>query len=75
MIQYRLTGAKKEPDLVNGPDDADVVVSLPKELVGTNLTVAFMHGKLKSTGPTGPLLAALRDGDARAGFDTIDLGS
>jgi hypothetical protein len=72
MIQYRLTGAKKEPDLVSGPDDADVVLALPIELVGSNLTVAFMQGKLKTTGPTGPIFAALRDGDAMAGFASID---
>ena len=27
-------------------------------------TVAFMQGKLKNTGPTGPLLQVLRDGSA-----------
>ncbi len=34
-------------------------------------TVAFMQGKLKNSGPTGPLLAALADGSAAAAISRL----
>lgn len=63
-LQYRVAVTKKD-ERVEGPDDADVVVTVPLSAVtadGFDATVAYMQGVLKSTGPTGPLLAALRDG-------------
>jgi len=63
-FQYRVAVTKKD-ERVEGPDDADVVVTVPLGAVttdGFDATVAFMQGVLKSAGPTGPLLAALRDG-------------
>lgn len=64
-IQYRVAFGKND-EVVDGPDDADVVVTVAKADAALDPAVAFMYGKLKSTGPTGPLLAALADGSAAA---------
>ena len=51
-VQYRVVVGKKD-ELVDGPDDADVVVTVPLVEVradGFDPTVAYMRGKLKSTG-------------------------
>lgn len=69
-VQYRVVVAKGE-ERADGPDDADVVVTVPlpeaQEVAAgaVDPTVLYMQGKLKSTGPTGPLLDALADGSAR----------
>ena len=63
-VQYRLAIGKKD-ERVDGPADAAVVVTVPlvdAAAPGFDATVAYMQGVLKSTGPTGALLAALRDG-------------
>jgi hypothetical protein len=60
-MQYRVVVGKKD-ERVEGPDDAEVVVTIGAADVALDPTVAFMQGKLKSTGPTGPLLAALASG-------------
>ncbi len=63
-FQYRLALGKKD-ERVDGPADATVVVTVAlvdAAAPGFDATVAYMQGVLKSTGPTGPLLAALRDG-------------
>ncbi len=73
VIQYRVVVAKKD-ERVEGPDDADVVVTIGIADVGLDPTVAFMQGKLKSTGPTGPLLDALSSGDAAAALARIAHG-
>ncbi len=62
-LQYRVTFGKND-EAVEGPDGADVVVTVPAADAGLDPAVAFMQGKLKSTGPTGPLLAAFADGSA-----------
>ncbi len=72
-IQYRVVVAKKD-ERVEGPDDADVVVTIGVADVALDPTVAFMQGKLKSTGPTGPLLVALSSGDAAAALARIAHG-
>ena len=69
-VQYRVIVGKKD-ELVDGPDDADVVVTVPLADVhadGFDPTVAYMQGKLKSTGPTGRAVraAALGRGRRRA---------
>jgi hypothetical protein len=66
-IQYSFIVGKKT-EVFNGPAEADITLALPPELAATDLTVAFMQGKLKTTGPTGPLLVLLRDGAAAAMF-------
>ena len=69
-IQYRVAFGKSD-EAVEGPDDATVVVTIAaKDAVG-DPSVAFMRGKLKSTGPTGPLLQALRDGSAAAAISRL----
>jgi hypothetical protein len=65
-VQYRVVIGKKD-EIVDGPDDAELVVSVPlveAQATGFDPVVAYMQGKLKSTGPTGPLFALLRSGDA-----------
>jgi hypothetical protein len=67
-VQYRVIVGKKD-EIVDGPADADVIVSVPLVDVqadGFDPAVAYMQGKLKSTGPTGPLLDLLRSGEAAA---------
>ena len=65
-IQYRIVKGKRD-EIVEGPDDAAVVVSVGVADVGLDPTVAFMQGKLKAAGHTGVLLDALRSGEvARA---------
>jgi len=66
MVQYRIVKGKRD-EVVEGPDDAAVVVSVGVADVGLDPTVAFMQGKLKAAGHTGVLLDALRSGEvARA---------
>jgi hypothetical protein len=64
-IQYRVAFSKKD-EAVDGPDDAEVVVTIAAADAGLDPTVAFMQGKLKSTGSTAALFQVLRSGDASA---------
>ncbi len=65
-IQYRVVRGKRD-EVVTGPDDAAVVISIAQADVGLDPTVAYMQGKLKASGHTGVLLDALRSGEvARA---------
>ena len=72
-IQYRVAFGKND-EAVEGPDDADVVVTVAvadAAVAGSKPEVAFMTGKLKNTGPTGPLLAAFRDGTAATAISRL----
>ena len=62
-IQYRVAYGKNDEE-VDGPDDAEVVVTIAAADAGLDPTVAYMQGKLKSTGSTAALLEVLRNGDA-----------
>ncbi len=65
-VQYRVVVAKKD-ERVDGPDDADVVVTVPlvdAAADGFDPTVAYMRGVLKASGHTGVVLDALRSGAA-----------
>lgn len=62
-IQFRLVVAKKH-EIVDGPDDADTVATIALADAELDPSVAFMRGKLKITGPTGPLFDALSSGRA-----------
>ena len=58
-IQYRVAKGKKE-EVVEGPEDADVVVSVAASDIEMGANVAFMRGKLKAAGHSGVLLRAPR---------------
>ncbi|MFM7127324.1 MAG: hypothetical protein ACKOYO_10760 [Actinomycetota bacterium] len=62
-IQFRLVVDKKD-ERVEGPDDADTVATIAIADADLDPSVAFMRGKLKITGPTGPLFEALSSGRA-----------
>lgn len=62
VIQYRVAKAKKE-EIVEGPDDAAVVVAIAAADLPLGANVAYMRGKLKATGHTGVLLRALASGE------------
>lgn len=62
-IQYRVAYGKNDEE-IDGPDDADVVVTIAAADAGLDPTVAYMQGKLKSTGSTAALFEVLRNGDA-----------
>lgn len=69
-IQYRVVFGKKD-EAIDGPDDATTVVTLAVADAALDPTVAFMRGKLKSTGSTGELLQALADGSAAAAISRL----
>jgi hypothetical protein len=67
-VQYRVFVAKSN-ELVDGPDDADVVITVPLDDVRDptfDPTVAYMRGRLKTTGSTGAFFDVLRSGDVAA---------
>jgi hypothetical protein len=70
IVQYRVGFGKKD-EVVEGPDDADVVVTVAAADAGIDPTVAFMQGKLKSTGSTAALFGLLRNGDAAAAIKRL----
>ena len=69
-IQYRVAKGKKE-EIVEGPDDAAVVVSIAAGDLELGANVAYMRGKLKATGHTGVLLRALASGEIDRGLSAI----
>ena len=60
-VQYRVVFGKKD-EAVEGPDDAEIVVSIGAADVGLDPSVAFMRGKLKMTGPAGAFFELLKSG-------------
>ncbi|MBU6226370.1 MAG: hypothetical protein KGQ43_02170 [Acidobacteria bacterium] len=62
VIQYRVATGKKE-EIVEGPDDAAVVVAIAAADLPLGANVAYMRGRLKATGHTGVLLRALASGE------------
>ena len=65
-IQYRVIVGKKD-EIVDGPDDAELVITVPLSDVLADKfdpTVAYMQGKLKSIGSTGALFDVIRSGVA-----------
>lgn len=62
-IQFRLAIDKKV-EIATGPDDADTVATIALADADLDPSVAFMRGKLKITGPTGPLFDSLSSGEA-----------
>jgi hypothetical protein len=62
-VQYRVAFGKKD-EVVEGPDDADVIITIPAADAGVEPSVAYMQGRLKATGHTGRLFEVLRNGEA-----------
>jgi len=65
-VQYRVVVAKKD-ERAEGPDDADVVVTVPLVDAAADdfdPTVAYMRGVLKASGHTGAVLDVLKSGTA-----------
>lgn len=60
-VQVRLTVGRGDVR-VEGPDDADAVVSLSAGDAALEPSVAYMTGRLKAVGSTRALLDALADG-------------
>jgi hypothetical protein len=60
-VQVRIVVGKRD-ELVEGPDDADVVVTVARADCGLDAAEAYMQGRLKATGHTGLLFDALASG-------------
>ena len=69
-VQYRVAFGKKD-EVVEGPDDADVIVTVAAADAELDPTVAYMQGKLKSTGSTSALFDLLRSGEAQASIKRL----
>ena len=72
-VQYRVVVAKKD-ERIDGPDDADVVVTVPLVDAASDEfdpTVAYMRGVLKASGHTGAVLDALKSGAAAEAIDRL----
>lgn len=72
-VQYRVVVAKKD-ERVEGPDDADAVVTVPIAAATADdfdPTVAYMRGVLKASGHTGVVLDVLKSGDAAAAIGRL----
>ncbi len=64
-VQYRVVVGKRD-ERVEGPDDAEVVISVPLADAHLQPEVAFMQGRLKAVGHTGRLFEVFRSGEAAA---------
>lgn len=65
-VQYRVVVAKKD-ERVSGPDDAEIVVTVPvavAEADDFDATTEFMRGRLKAAGHTGSIIDLLKSGEA-----------
>lgn len=70
-VQYRVVLGKRD-EIVHGADDADLVVSIPVELLSVEPAVSFMQGKLKSVGSTGALFQIMASGELATAFAELD---
>lgn len=68
--QYRVAFGKND-EAVDGPDDASVVITIAAADAVLEPTVAFMQGKLKSTGSTGELFTELHSGRAAEAINRL----
>ena len=72
-VQYRVVVAKKD-ERIEGPDDADLVLSVPIDVASDeafDATVEFMRGRLKATGHTGSVLELLKSGAATSAISRL----
>lgn len=72
-VQYRVVVDKKD-ERVDGPDDAEIVVTVPVAVAAEedfDATVEFMRGRLKATGHSGRVLDLLKSGDATSALSRL----
>jgi hypothetical protein len=75
-VQYRLVIGKKD-ERVEGPDGAEVVMSVPLDVARSrdfDATVEYMRGKLKASGHTGRVLDLLKSGEATSALSRLASG-
>jgi hypothetical protein len=61
-VQYRVVFGKKD-EVVEGPDDATLVITVAAADVSSDPTSLYMQGKLKAAGGSGELFALLKSGE------------
>lgn len=64
-VQYRVVFGKKD-EVVEGPDDAALVITLAATDAQGDPTSLYMQGKLKAAGSSGALFVLLRSGQISA---------
>ena len=64
-VQYRVSSGKKN-EAVDGPDDAETVITIGVADDAMDPSVAYMRGKLKVEGSSGALFAEFISGNAKA---------
>ena len=72
-VQYRVVVGKKD-ERVEGPDDAEIVVTVPVDVAsepGFDATVEFMRGRVKAAGHSGRVLDLLKSGDATSALTRL----
>jgi hypothetical protein len=72
-VQYRVVVAKKD-ERIQGPDDAEIVITAPVEIArapGFDATVEYMRGKVKAAGHAGRVLDLLKSGAATTALATL----
>jgi hypothetical protein len=72
-VQYRVVVAKKD-ERVEGPDDAEIVVSVPAAVASEadfDAAVEFMRGRLKATGHSGRVLELLKSDTATSALSRL----
>jgi hypothetical protein len=72
-VQYRVVVAKKD-ERIDGPDDADVVITVPlaaASVDGFDPAVAYMRGSLKAAGHTGEIIELLTGSAAAAAIAAL----
>jgi len=61
-VQYHVVFGKKD-EVVEGPDDATLVITVAASDATGDPTSLYMQGKLKAAGSSGELFALLRSGE------------
>ena len=72
-VQYRVVVGKKD-ERIDGPDDADVVITVPlvdAAAADFDPAVAYMRGVLKAAGHTGRVLDLLASGEAATAISAL----
>lgn len=72
-VHYRVAIGKKD-EIVSGPNDATIVVTVPHAVAsapGFDATVEYMRGRLKAAGHTGHVLELLKSGEATSAVTAL----